>query len=64
MSIRTIIEVNHDCLADLERHPEALQRLWRMLGAGEGHRIESGDIPGIRVLGQRHHSETLELKVR
>ena len=59
MSIRTIIEINHDYLAALEK-PEALEMLWRALRS-QGHFQPPN---GVRILGQRHHSETLKLEVK
>lgn len=69
MSTRTIIEINHDCLrpSDLEN----LLALWKQLGSSEVARLlnVSGGDPvrwsnGLRILGQRHHSETLKLEVK
>ena len=69
MSTRTIIEINHDCL-----RPHDLQELidlWKalpsssitgLLNANKGEPF--GWSNGIRVLGQRHHSETLKLEVK
>lgn len=65
MSIRTIIEINHDYMHDLD-NPETLQKLLQVLRTGVvGKYIDSTMhvVPGIRVLAQRHHSETLKLKV-
>lgn len=50
MSIRTLIEVNHDRIADLDQH---VHILGRALGCGH-MKVE---INGLRILGQRHHSE-------
>ena len=56
MSIRTVIEINHDHLYELEHNPDDVQAfLYSLKG------IEPVEIPGIRILGQRHHSETLKL---
>ena len=70
MSTRTIIEINHDY-----HTPETLDALlafWQQLGSSEVARRlnESKGQPvywqgsGIRILGQRHHSETLKLEVK
>lgn len=63
MSTRTIIEINHDYLHDISKHPEKLCEFVKRLGSG----LEWADrvMPnGVRVLGQRHHSETLKLYVK
>ena len=60
MSTRTVIEINHDHLADLVRSPERLiQYLRDLQGSGKPEFL-----PGVRLLGQRHHSETLKLTVK
>lgn len=70
MSTRTIIEINHDYHTD-----ETLGELiafWHQLGSSEVARRlnQSNGKPvywggcGIRILGQRHHSETLKLEVK
>ena len=69
MSTRTIIEINHDFLR--ERGRVELMDLWSALPSSEVARLLnlSGGKPfnwssGVRVLAQRHHSETLTLKVK
>jgi hypothetical protein len=62
MSIRTVIEINHDLLEVLE-DPIHMELLQRSLSSGDMRMIEAGCIPGIRFLGQRHHSEKLNLLV-
>lgn len=69
MSTRTIVEINHDYLHDLEHHPERWGELVRGLKTLEYNRaLNDGETPtaisGVRVLGQRHHSERLKLEVR
>ncbi len=65
MSIRTIIEVNHDHLHKLKDDPEWARQLYNCL-CTHGWK---GDYPvfpapgGVRVLDQRHHSETLKLTI-
>jgi hypothetical protein len=66
MSIRTIVEINHDYIRthDGSNAPftkENIELLLQYLCGGRDWR--SGEIPGIRFLAQRHHSETLKLKV-
>lgn len=68
VSTRTVIELNHDFIHDLRENPHFLDRLLRMAATDElventGRRGGVG-LPGIRILGQRHHSETLELVVK
>ncbi len=71
MSTRTVIEINHDHLSAMlgnhdpswrlanDKYPiPLLDFLWQ-LRQGTPARAPSG----VRVLGQRHHSETLNLKV-
>jgi hypothetical protein len=47
MSIRTLVEINHDYLGDCD-----IGGLGMMLKAGEKDWID-----GVKVLGQRHHSD-------
>jgi hypothetical protein len=64
MSTRTIIEINHDYLRELTAlEPSAmLDFIFALRGTlKDAERIAP---PGVRVLGQRHHSETLKLEVR
>jgi len=66
MSIRTIVEINHDTLNDLT-DAEVMRRLSRFLSGGNAGEI-SADGPrpqfgNIRVLAQRHHSEAITVKV-
>ena len=68
VSTRTVIELNHDFLHDLRENPHYLDRLLRMAATDElientGRKGGVG-LPGIRILGQRHHTETLELVVK
>lgn len=59
MSIRSIIEINHDALHDLTKDPERLIEFIKSLAWG----IKPKDINGVRFLAQRHHSEKLKLTV-
>lgn len=65
MSHRTIIEINHDYLHDYKERPElwenVLKKLWSNDWSG---RHFDYDTPGIRKVGERHHSEELKLTVR
>jgi hypothetical protein len=70
MSTRTIIEINHDYLTDVGL--ATLINLWYTLHSSDvaGMLNQADGKPvnwkgcGIRVLGQRHHSETLKLEVK
>jgi hypothetical protein len=69
VSTRTIIEINHDRLSDLQGYDGYIATLLRALGMSEvtGHLNARGAYdfcPGIRILAQRHHSETLKLEVK
>lgn len=68
MSTRTIIEINHDHLRP--REIEELVDLFNTLGSSTVTGLLNKNngkafnwSTGIRVLGQRHHSETLKLEV-
>jgi len=63
MSTRTIIEINHDRLNDLAHEPEHMATLIRALASCDLRQLENDRVPGVRILAQRHHSETLNLKV-
>ena len=72
MSIRTIIEINHDYLGLKGDDPaDALRRLLQALRTsditGQLNRAAGAPIDvggGVRVLAQRHHSEALKLTVK
>ncbi len=69
MSTRTIIEINHDYLTDLERDPDHFaDLLYQLRGSAVTGELNKGETPrigpGMRVLAQRHHSETLKLTVK
>lgn len=60
MSTRTIIEINHDHLGELRRDGYPLARLLAVLAACDTANPEEQQLlrqSGIRILGQRHHSE-------
>lgn len=63
MSTRTVVEFNHDCIEDLKRAGHISEELFGMLCMAHSSRKPYGPIQGIRVLGQRHHSETLKLTI-
>lgn len=62
--MRTVIEINHDYLHHLIEHPERLAALCVALKGTQEDFINSMLPSGIRILGQRHHSETLKLTVK
>ncbi len=69
MSTRTIIEINHDHLtlhtaADLVSLLGSLRlsTVTGLLNQNNGNPVDAGS--GIRILAQRHHSETLKLEVK
>jgi hypothetical protein len=69
MSIRTVIEINHDYMHDFENHPEWWAELIAALKRSDLNRgLNDGEtptmIPGVRALGQRHHSFKLKLEVK
>ena len=69
MSTRTIIEINHDYLADISL-VDVLDLFRSMAGSdviGELNRANGKPVQwslGITVLAQRHHSETITLEVK
>lgn len=63
MSIRTIIEVNHDCIQRLVAEGHISGDLYHQICAAYTNACWDHKVDGIRILGSRHHSETLELTV-
>ena len=68
MSIRTIIEINHDYLDELRKHPERLVNLLDDLGGatyvGRLNKANAARAPldlncGITLVTQRHHSDDM-----
>jgi hypothetical protein len=68
MSIRTIIEINHDWLYLLEKDPDIMKKISRLIQDYYTHSAGSDDSvnwpTGIRILGARHHTDTLKLTVK
>jgi hypothetical protein len=64
MSTRTIIEINHDYWHDLDENPEAMKQLLQGINTFNPDDSRLAHLPGVRILGQRHHSETLKLTVK
>ncbi|PXW23366.1 hypothetical protein [Paraburkholderia caballeronis] len=71
MSTRTLLEINHDFLHNLRRHPEILGEIMAELvgsvhGAAlneansRGHALDLGH--GVRLVLQRHHSNDASVK--
>lgn len=67
MSTRTIIEINHDHINDLTGlHAYVWNRLLLDL---KSYGLNDKEMQffascGLRILGQRHHSETLNLEIK
>jgi hypothetical protein len=59
MSIRTIVEINHDYWQDLRDNPEAMRELLDHLADRQFKELPRG----IRVLRSRHHSEKIDLRI-
>lgn len=64
MSIRTVVEFNHDYVARMHENGDISERLYRWLLANYTKSRHEGEVQGVRILGTRHHSETLALKVQ
>ena len=60
MSTRTIIEINHDHIARMDAKAwETIKQMCLDKDPRRGLQVN-----GIRILGERHHSETLKLEVK
>lgn len=59
MSTRTLIEINHDYLIDILDSPEKMAKLRLALSMGGGERYPFP--AGVKMLSQRHHTETFYL---
>lgn len=64
MSMRTVIEINHDYWHDLHKNPDAMREILRLIDQSVPEAMEQTGLRGVRVLGRRHHSETLNLEVK
>lgn len=66
MSTRTVIEINHDYIRGSRKDdpfsPDAVAKLISFLTSGE--RWQDGELPGLKWLAQRHHSEAITIKVK
>lgn len=62
MSTRTIIEINHDHIARMTADDwDDIKNMCLHFPDLDHH---YRNVNGVRVLGQRHHSETLKLEVK
>lgn len=60
MSTRTILELNHDFIATMDADDwEEIKQMCLHKDTRWGYHLE-----GVRILGERHHSETLKLEVK
>lgn len=66
MSIRTILEVNHDYVHDLLKPENAAKLLEAIRGGFMVRHMDGNELiaPGVKFLAQRHHSETLKLTIK
>jgi hypothetical protein len=64
MSIRTVIEVNHDYIDRLLKDGHISRDLYSFMLETDTWRRKEMALQGVQFLGQRHHSETLVLKVQ
>lgn len=65
MSTRTIIEINHDYIARMKNNGHISEELRRALSSGEARIWLDGDnVPGMRWIGERHHSEELRVTIK
>lgn len=62
MSVRTIVEINHDYLYQLIHQPEQMELFLKSLGGSEVT-ARTWEPNGVRILRQRHHSEKITLEV-
>lgn len=61
MSIRTILEINHDCMGEFTR--ETWETLLLALKTGDHHLFNNREMRGFKFLAQRHHSTKLSVQV-
>jgi hypothetical protein len=63
MSHRTILEFNHDYLHDMEKDPKFWDNLLLKLKSNDWKERFTRDTPGVRKVGERHHSSKLVIEV-
>lgn len=64
MSMRTIVEFNHDCGDAIERNPAGfVDAITRMINGGSGARGVTRDLEyfGVKVTPTMHHSDDRKL---
>jgi hypothetical protein len=62
MSIRTLVEFNHDCAHEISDQPlEFAALLKRFLCSGSNREAEALERYGFRVVSQRHHADTFHI---
>lgn len=64
MSIRTIIEVNHDHINQLVERGHISEQLRDAIFSERTLEVYSAELQGIRRLAQRHHSDEIIIKVK
>jgi hypothetical protein len=64
MSIRSIVEFNHDYINELVEQGHISGELCRWLCDSRVRGESVLGVSGLRYLSQRHHSETIELKIQ
>lgn len=65
MSIRTVVEVNHDYGHHIEEDPAEFARLVRYaINAGDRNTWEELESFGIRFITERHHSDECEVRTK
>ena len=63
MSIRTLVEINHDKIFMIEQRPDDFaDDLLRYLSSGSKEAGEQLEKYGVRVIGLRHHSDIYEIE--
>lgn len=63
VSHRTIIEVNHDYLHDFMEDPDRWNEVLRKLFMNDWGASPLIQVFGVRKVGERHHSESITIKV-
>lgn len=68
MSTRTIVEINHDRLNDLDNPEELKKFVMALKGGSFNFELSKGEQPeiarGCRVLLQRHHSTDVLIRTK
>ena len=61
MSQRTVLEFNHDFLHQMETDPDFAKKLISKIK--ENDWSQGPRVPGVRKVGERHHSQDLVIEV-